>query len=69
MSVRSDLISPPQHPGTQNLTLDLLKHLGPSLSLHTDVKLVADIGNTVLSPPLTAPSTAADVYRKRIQTV
>jgi len=33
------------------------------------VKLVADIYDTVLSPPLTASSTAACVYRKRIQSV
>jgi len=36
--------------------------------LHTDDKLVADIDDTVLSPPLRASSTVAAVYRKRIQT-
>jgi len=69
MSVSSDLISFSQQPSIQNLTSDLLKHLGPSLCLHSDVKLVADTDDTVLSPPLTASSTVAAVYRKRIQTV
>jgi len=37
--------------------------------LHTDDKLVADIDDTVLSPPLRASYTVAAVYRKRIQTI
>jgi hypothetical protein len=37
--------------------------------LHTDDKLVAAIDDTVLSPPLRAPSTVAAVYGKRIQTI
>jgi hypothetical protein len=33
------------------------------------VKLLADIDDTVQSPPLTAPATVAVAYRKRIQTI
>ena len=69
MSVWSDLISPPQQPGTQNLTFHILKNLGPSLFLHSDDKLTPDIDDTVLSPWLTPPSSVAAVYRKRIKPI
>jgi len=39
------------------------------LCLHTVDKLVADIHNNLLSPPLRAPFTVAAVYRKRIQNI
>ena len=69
MSVWSDLISSPQQPGTLNLTSHFVKQLDPSLCLHSDVKLVAAIDDTVLSPPLTALFNLTAVYGKKIQTI
>jgi len=46
-----------------------VKHLGPPLCLHTDDKLLEDIDDTVLSPPLRASFTGAALYGKGIQTI
>jgi len=42
-------------------SFDLLKKNCPKLVFKPDVKLVADIDDTVISQPLTVPSTLEDV--------